>query len=188
MTPQQHPRVAWLLLAFALSCGAVTAQASPWPERDEESIRVLRAELLRIDEDVKQGKRTKEEGQRINRFVTERINELEEQLPARRHAAEVGKADARRDLARGKIYYYTIDPAFFAYEWIWKQGAVQQADWKQAMAELVGATILPVRPNGGDVWLLAARLEGYNEQVWKHLRARHGQDIDKRVPFMPLTP
>ena len=49
------------------------------------------------------------------------------------------------------------------------------------MQELAGAVALPVRPIGIDVELLRAWVGGYDEQVWIHLRARHGQDIEKRI-------
>jgi hypothetical protein len=167
-------------LALLLCCWAVTGQASSWPEFSEErTIRWLSSLRLRIDDDVKQGKRTEEEGQLLKGGFTDQITKLEGQVLLLRTWAEQGKADAQRDLIRGKVYIYSIDDVYFP-ELPCRFG-VEQADWNQAREELAGVTVLPVRPLGIDVGLLAARVAGYNEQVWIHLRARHGQDIEKRI-------
>ena len=180
MTPQPHPRVASLVLALSLCCWAATGWASPRPEfAEERAIQWLSRLRLRIDDDVKQGKRTEAEGQLLKSGFTDQIAKLEEQVLLLSPWAELGKADAQRDLIRGKVYFYSIDDAHFP-----ESGCnfgVEQADWNQAREELAGVTVLPVRPLGIDVGLLAARVAGYNEQVWIYLRARHGQDIEKRI-------
>ena len=113
MTPQPHPRVAWLLLALLLCCWVVTGRASSWPQfAEERSIQWLSSLRLRIDDDVKQGMRTEEEGQLARSGVTDQIAKLEGQVLLLRTWAEQGKADAQRDLIRGKVHFYRVDAAF----------------------------------------------------------------------------
>jgi len=187
MTPQPHPRVAWLLLALMLCCWVVTGRAS-WLQFDEEHIKVLQGQLRQIDGDVKHGKVTEEAGERMKGFITERIASLKEQLPVRRQWAKIGRADAQRDLACGKLRLYNIDRDFFPLL-ICGPRDMPIEELSRAMQELTGATILPIKtqlPFGPqykdkEFWSLVARVDGYNEEVLAYLTARHGADIFERA-------
>ena len=141
---------------------------------------MLRAELGRIEGDVKSSKLRAEMGEGLASAVNERLRELERELPSRRQWAETGKADAQRELTHGKVRVYEINDAFFP-DVVCRLSAVSQEDWNRALQELTGASVLPVRPHGSDLWLLAARVDGYNQEVWNHLRSRHGADLLDRV-------
>jgi len=141
---------------------------------------VLRAELARIQADVYVGREPTEGHSQLANHIAARVRELEEQLPIRRKWAEIGKADARRHLAQGHARLYHIDHSFFPGT-ICSLSTHSQEDWERAVQELTGATILPIRPRVGDFWSLVAQVEGYNEEVWNYLKARHGADIVTRI-------
>jgi hypothetical protein len=173
-------RIQLWLLAIVVACGAMSSSGSPWLRLDEESVKVLRADLVRIETDVRSGKLAAEGGRQLANHIASRLRELEEQLPVRRRWAEVGKADARRDLVQGKVYCFKIDEIYFPGR-VCSFGTIPEEDWNRAMSELTGTTTLAVRPRGEDLWLLASRVDGYNQEVWNYLTARHGLDIFTRV-------
>lgn len=175
-----------LLLALALWCGTAVPHASPWLELDKMAIKEWRLDLTRLEDDMKRGKIPAEMSEaasdRRNR-LTSQIRELDERIPARRYWAEVGTADARRDVAKGKIHIFTIDPMLFTGT-ICEQypyPEVSKRDWDRAFTELTGATLLPVRSHGSDLHLLRERVVAYNSVVHQFLRARHGEDISEQV-------
>lgn len=170
-----------LLLALALWCGSSGGHAVFSLQRDEEIIKTLRAILVRIDGDVKQGKQTKEQGQALEKDIAARIRELEEQLPARRLSAEAGRTDARRDIEQRRLQLFHIDRVFYP-EIICTFGEdVPQSVWSQIVRQLTGASVLEVRPRDGNLPLLRARVDAYNQEVEKHLRTQHGPNFFERV-------
>ncbi len=177
-----------LLLALLLCCWAITGRASFWLQLDEESVKRLRADLARVEADLNSGKLPPEGGRQLADHFASRLRELEEQLPIRRQWAGIGRADAHRDLACGKLRLYDIDRGFYPLS-ICGPEDVPIEGLSRAMQELTGATILPIKtqlPFGPqykdkEFWSLVARVDGYNEEVLAYLTARHGADIFERA-------
>jgi hypothetical protein len=176
--------VAVWLSAFALACGATIRFVPPAPylELDQMSVEKLRAALVRNEDAVKAGALKEGAAEKLRQLIASRIRELEVELPVLHYWAEVGKIDAKRDAALGRLHYYTIDLAmFYADGDLSVLRSPTQPDWNLALLKLTGATALPVRTHGSDLRPLAARVDGYNEEVWRFLMAKHGPNIQNQV-------
>lgn len=180
MKLREHQRAAWVL-AFSLCFWGVAVRASAGLELEEEELSWSRAFLVQLDIDVQQGKRSAEDAERTSVAIAARVRDIEKALPILRHWADMGKADAVQDIARGKFRFYSIDPALFQEQLIEPYWDSSRSDWHRLLTHLTGVIVLPVQPHGSDLRLLNARVRGYNFEVAGFLRARHGQDIFERV-------
>lgn len=171
------------LSAFGLSLNASAREGRLWLRFDEEAAKQLRTALVQMEADVRTGKLPADIGKGLTVEINRRLQELEAELPGRKRWFAVGQADAQRDIARGILRYYSIDESLFlaTAPFVCGFDAPPQAVWNRAMASLTGASIVSVWPRGNELSLLTARVEGYNHEVWNHLRARHGADIELRV-------
>ena len=136
------------LSAFALACGATIRFVPPAPylELDQMSVEKLRAALVRNEDAVKAGALKEGAAEKLRQLIASRIRELEVELPVLHYWAEVGKIDAKRDAALGRLHYYTIDLAmFYADGDLSVLRSPTQPDWNLALLKLTGATALPVK-------------------------------------------